>query len=48
MSDATVVKIVPATQGGGNGAQHRALKINVLRHNPQDKASVPRLQTYDL
>jgi fumarate reductase iron-sulfur subunit len=48
MTDATVVKIVPAPQSGGNGAKHRALKINVLRHNPQDKASVPRLQTYDL
>ena len=48
MSTATVVKIVPAPNGGGNGAAHRALKIHVLRHNPQDPASVPRLQTYDV
>jgi fumarate reductase iron-sulfur subunit len=46
MSTATVVKIVPASQAGGNNTPHRALKINVLRHNPQDPASVPRLQTY--
>ena len=48
MNDATVVKIVPAPSGARNGDAHRALKINVLRHNPQDPASVPRLQTYDV
>jgi fumarate reductase iron-sulfur subunit len=27
---------------------HRQLKISVLRYNPQDPASVPHMQTYDL
>ena len=32
----------------GNGSQHRMLKINVVRYNPQDPETPPRVQTYDL
>ena len=28
--------------------QHRKVRINVLRYNPQDPGSVPRMQTYEL
>jgi len=28
--------------------QHRKLKLSVLRYNPQERGSVPRMQTYDL
>ncbi len=31
-----------------NEVMHRKLKITVLRYNPQDPASVPHMQTYDL
>ena len=41
-----VIKVVPR-QNGANGS-HRKLAISVLRYNPQDPASVPRLQTYAL
>src|SRR4051794_38209338 len=50
-----VINIVPAGKkalgSNGNGAAngaHRELKISVLRYNPQDPASVPHMQTYDL
>lgn len=31
-----------------NHTPHRALKISILRYNPQESASVPHMQTYDL
>ncbi len=31
----------------GNGG-NRQLRISVLRYNPQDPGSAPRMQTYDL
>jgi fumarate reductase iron-sulfur subunit len=31
-----------------SGAQHRKVRINVLRYNPQDPSSVPRMQAYEL
>lgn len=31
-----------------NDVQHRKLKISVLRYNPQEPGSVPRMQTYEL
>jgi fumarate reductase iron-sulfur subunit len=44
MTDAAVIPIrAPAVAG-----QHRKLKIGILRYNPQEPASVPHLQTYDL
>ncbi len=32
----------------GANAVHRKLRFHILRYNPQDRASVPNLQTYDL
>ena len=51
MNDA-VINIVPAKSAangsnGGNG-KHRQLKISVLRYNPQERDSVPHMQTYEL
>jgi len=31
-----------------NDVQHRKLKISVLRYNPQDPASVPHMQTFEV
>jgi fumarate reductase iron-sulfur subunit len=31
-----------------NEAVNRKLKISILRFNPQDEDSVPRMQTYDI
>jgi fumarate reductase iron-sulfur subunit len=44
MKDTTVIPLRAATAAG----QHRALKIRILRYNPQEPGSVPHLQTYDL
>jgi fumarate reductase iron-sulfur subunit len=38
----------PAVSGAAAKAPHRMLNIHVLRHNPRDPASVPRMQTYEL
>jgi len=39
----------PTFQSPVSAAQrHRALKISVVRYNPQERGSVPRLQTYDV
>ena len=51
MNDATI-KIVPAAKGGngadgGNGVR-RKLTISVLRYNPQEPSTLPRMQTYEL
>jgi fumarate reductase iron-sulfur subunit len=46
MNDATV-QTIPVETLTGRG-KHRALKISVLRYNPQERGSVPRMQTYDL
>ena len=35
-------------QGPAPTEQHRKLKLSVLRYNPQERGSVPRMQTYDL
>jgi fumarate reductase iron-sulfur subunit len=44
MTDVAVIPMqVSATAG-----QHRKLKIGILRYNPQEPASVPHMQTYDL
>ena len=32
----------------GNGAPQRQLRIDVMRHDPSDAASVPRLESYEL
>jgi len=39
----TVAQVDAAT-----AAKHRALAISVLRYNPQERGSVPRMQTYEL
>jgi fumarate reductase iron-sulfur subunit len=44
MKDTTVIPLRAATAAG----QHRALRIRILRYNPQEPGSVPHLQTYDL
>jgi fumarate reductase iron-sulfur subunit len=46
----TVALPMPAANGNGRAAAapRRQLKINVLRYNPQDPASVPHLQAYPL
>jgi fumarate reductase iron-sulfur subunit len=44
---AAPIRIVPRN-GNGNGAPPQRLRIHVLRHNPQDPASRPRMQTYEL
>jgi fumarate reductase iron-sulfur subunit len=31
-----------------SATKHRALEISVLRYNPQERGSVPRMQTYEL
>jgi len=38
----------PAPAAKAAQGVHRQLKISVLRHNPQDPKSVPRMQAYDL
>ena len=44
MTEVAVIPIrVPAAAG-----EHRKLKIGILRYNPQEPASVPHMQTYDL
>ncbi len=47
-----VIPLMPADSKGaatqaGNGAGVK-LKFHIMRHNPQDPASVPHLQTYEL
>ena len=44
MTDAAAI---PRRRDHGGG-QHRKLKIKVLRYNPQEPGSVPRMQTYEL
>ena len=44
MTEATPI----ARQANTPAGQHRKLKIKVLRYNPQESGSVPRVQTYDL
>jgi fumarate reductase iron-sulfur subunit len=45
MNDATPVRVsLPAA----SGAAPRKLTIHVVRYNPQDRASVPHLQAYEL
>ena len=51
MSDA-IIRIVPAAKavngtGGGNGVR-RKLTISVLRYNPQEPSTPPRMQAYEL
>ena len=44
MTDAAVIPMrTPAAAG-----PHRELKISILRYNPQEPASAPHMQTYDL
>ena len=44
MTDVAVIPMrTPAAAG-----EHRKLKIGILRYNPQEPASVPHMQTYDL
>jgi fumarate reductase iron-sulfur subunit len=44
MTDVAVIPMpTPAAAG-----EHRKLKIGILRYNPQEPASVPHVQTYDL
>ena len=38
-----ILRQAPAAEG-----QHRKLKISVLRYNPQERSSVPHVQTYDV
>jgi len=45
MSDVAVQAPKPAS---GHSAVHRRLKFHILRYNPQEAGSVPRLQSYDL
>ena len=44
MNDVAVIPMHATTAVG----QHRMLKIQVLRYNPQEPGSVPHMQTYDL
>ena len=44
MTDAAVVPMQAPVAAG----QHRKLEIAILRYNPQEPASVPRMQTYEL
>ena len=44
MNDMTVIPLHAAATAG----QRRALKIRILRYNPQEPGSVPHLQTYEL
>src|ERR1700682_1830945 len=44
MTDAAVIPVRPPTAA----SEHRKLKIRILRYNPQDPASIPHMQTYDL
>jgi len=44
MNDATAID----TQAQPTVAQHRQLKFHVLRYNPQERGSTPRMQTYDV
>ena len=46
MNDTTIP--IAKVEAALAGSKHRALKISVLRYNPQDRGSVPRMQTYDL
>jgi fumarate reductase iron-sulfur subunit len=44
MTDVAVIPMrAPAAE-----SEHRKLKIGILRYNPQEPASVPHMQTYDL
>lgn len=45
MTDTAVQAAKPADSAP---AVHRQLKFHILRYNPQDPGSVPRMQTYDL
>jgi fumarate reductase iron-sulfur subunit len=44
MTDVAVIPMRTPTAG----TEHRKLKIGILRYNPQEPASVPHMQTYDL
>jgi succinate dehydrogenase iron-sulfur subunit len=44
MNEVAVIPMKQATAAG----QHRVLKIQVLRYNPQEPGSVPHMQTYEL
>ena len=44
MTDTAVIPMHKPTAAG----QHRMLKIQVLRYNPQESGSVPHMQTYEL
>ena len=53
MNDATVKTVaMPSRGSNGNGngaaAPRRKLTISVLRYNPQEPASAPHMQTYEL
>src|ERR1700730_10976730 len=39
--------VIPVRARAG-ACHHRKLKISILRYNPQEPASVPHMQTYDL
>ncbi|HVS55071.1 MAG TPA: fumarate reductase iron-sulfur subunit [Casimicrobiaceae bacterium] len=43
----TEVAVIPVRAPAAAG-EHRKLKIGILRYNPQEPASVPHMQTYDL
>jgi fumarate reductase iron-sulfur subunit len=43
----TDVAVIPVRAPEAAG-QHRKLKIGILRYNPQEPASVPHMQSYDL
>jgi len=45
MTDTAVQAAKPADSAP---AVHRQLKFHILRYNPQDQGSAPRMQTYDL
>jgi fumarate reductase iron-sulfur subunit len=44
MTDASAI----AHQANAAQSRHRRLEISVLRYNPQERGSVPRMQTYEL
>jgi fumarate reductase iron-sulfur subunit len=44
MTDVAVIPARPPTAA----SEHRKLRISILRYNPQEPASVPHMQTYDL
>jgi fumarate reductase iron-sulfur subunit len=43
----TEVAVIPIRAPAAAG-EHRKLKMSILRYNPQEPASVPHMQTYDL